>query len=411
MSIVRVTGEHRGRLQPDHRIDSRKTRRRNSGETKSTRREATLGTVLRGFTVGITADRRWDEQAALFERRNATVVHAPTIRTIPLGSDASLRAATDEVLARRPSVFVANTGLGVRSWLGAAESWGVGDELLDILRAAHIFARGPKASGAIHSAGLDVAGRAASERMSEAIDMALEVLRPGDLIAVQVDGSGTSPELARLHDFGAEVIEVPVYEWKLPEDHRPAIRLAEAVIAGRIHAVTFTTGPAARNWFAITEERNLAEPLRAALTSGQVVVGCIGPVCAESLVGEGIGAEHFVTPDAWRLGPLVRSVANALAEHVVTVDVRGARLTLAGNHASVDGSPVTLTDIDARLLARLVTRPNVVHTKSDLLGAVWGNQGGDPYAVEVAIGRLRNRLGDAGAAIASIHRRGYILNT
>ncbi|MCU1367570.1 MAG: hypothetical protein JWL72_1354 [Ilumatobacteraceae bacterium] len=367
--------------------------------------------MLRGFTVGITADRRWDEQAALFARRNATIVHAPTIRTIPLGSDVPLRAATDRVLARRPRVVIANTGLGVRSWLGAAESWGIGPELLEALRSAQIFARGPKASGAIHSAGLEVAGRAASERMSESIDMALEVIEPGDVVAVQVDGSGTSPEIARLHDFGAEVIEVPVYEWKLPEDHRPALRLAEAVIAGRIHAVTFTTGPAARNWMAMTEERDLAEPLREALTSGRVVVGCIGPVCAESLILEGIGAAHFVTPDAWRLGPLVRSVADALTERVVHIDVRGAHLTLAGNHVDIDGSSVTLTDIEARLLARLSTRPDIVHTKTELLRAVWDNQGGDPHAVEVAIGRLRGRLGDVGSAIASVHRRGYMLNS
>ena len=366
--------------------------------------------MLRGFTVGITADRRWEEQASLFERRNATVVHAPTIRTIPLGSDAPLRTATEDVIARRPTVLVANTGLGVRSWLGAAESWGIGAALVDVLRSSQIFARGPKASGAVHSAGLDVVGRAASERMSEAVDMALDVLRPGQVVAVQVDGSGTSPELARLRDFGAEVIEVPVYEWRSPEDHRPAIRLAEAVIGGRIHALTFTTGPAVRNWMAIAEERSLAEPLRAMLTSGQVVVGCVGPVCAESLIAEGIPAEHFVVPDAWRLGPLVRSVADALSTHVVRVDIRGAHLTLSGNHATVDGSPVALTDIDARLLARLATRPNIVHTKIDLLGAVWGNQSGDPHAVEVAIGRLRTRLGTAGSAIASVPRRGYILH-
>ena len=367
--------------------------------------------MLRGFTVGITADRRWDEQASLFERRNATVVHAPTIRTIPLGSDAPLRAATDAVIARRPVVLLANTGLGIRSWFGAAESWGIGGELLAVLGGAKIFARGPKASGAVHSAGLDVAGRALSERLSEAVDMALDVVSPGDLVAVQVDGSGASPEVARLRSLGLEVVEIPVYEWKLPEDHRPALRLAEAVIGGRVHAVTFTTGPAVRNWFAIVGERDLAEPLRAALTDGTVVIGCIGPVCAESLLGEGIGPEHFVVPDTWRLGPLVRSVATGLGHHVVNVRLRGADVVLAGNHATVAGMPVSLTDIDARLLARLARRPNVVHTKADLLGAVWGNHAGDPHAVEVAIGRLRSRLGDAGAAIASVHRRGYMLNS
>ena len=367
--------------------------------------------VLRGFTVGITADRRWDEQAALFERRQATVVHAPTIRTLPLGSDASLRSATEAVIARRPAVLIANTGLGIRSWFGAAESWGLGTELLDVLGSAQIFARGPKASGAVHSSGLEVAGKASSERLSEAIDMALEVLQPGDIVAAQVDGSGATNKFERLRDFGAEVIEIPVYEWKVPEDRRPAIKLAESVIAGKIHAVTFTTGPAVRNWFAIATERDLAEPLRDELTSGRVVIGCIGPVCAQSLQAEGISPEHFVVPDAWRLGPLVRAVASSLESRVVEGSMRGAHLVLAGNHATVDEEPVTLTDIDSRLLARLAQRPNVVHSKTELLDAVWGNNEADPHAVEVAIGRLRGRLGSAGSAIASVHRRGYILHS
>jgi uroporphyrinogen-III synthase len=370
-----------------------------------------MDAVLQGFTVGITADRRWDEQASLFERRGATVVHAPTIRTIPLGSDVALRTATDLVIAGRPAVLVANTGLGIRSWFGAAESWGLGASLLAALANSQIFARGPKASGAIHAAGLDVAGRAASERLAEAVDMALGVLSPGDVVAVQVDGSGGSVQFERLRDFGARVIEIPVYEWKLPEDRRPAVRLAEAVIAGRVHAVTFTTGPAVRNWFAILAECDLDIPLRAVLASGDVLVGCVGPVCAESLLAEGISAGHVVMPDAWRLGPLVRSVADELVARTVGVDMLGARLCLAGTHATIDGEPVTLTDIESRVLAVLAMRPNYVHTKRDLLQAVWGSQDGDPHAVEVAVGRLRRRLGASGAAIASIHRRGYMLRT
>ena len=55
------------------------------------------------------------------------------------------------------------------------------------------------------------------DRLSEAIDMALEVLQPGDIVAAQVDGSGATNKFERLRDFGADVIEIPVYEWKVPE--------------------------------------------------------------------------------------------------------------------------------------------------------------------------------------------------
>jgi DNA-binding winged helix-turn-helix (wHTH) protein len=59
----------------------------------------------------------------------------------------------------------------------------------------------------------------------------------------------------------------------------------------------------------------------------------------------------------------------------------------------------------------LAGQPNVVFTKADLLRVVWGDDSADPHVVEVAMGRLRRRLGRAGAAIAAVHRRGYSLRT
>ena len=102
--------------------------------------------VLSGFTIGLTADRRADEQASLFERRGATVLHGPSIRTLALGSDGPLRTATDAAIARRPSVVVANTGLGVRSWFSAAEGWGLGDGATALRRGCRISRAGRPAS-------------------------------------------------------------------------------------------------------------------------------------------------------------------------------------------------------------------------------------------------------------------------
>ncbi|HZP27833.1 MAG TPA: uroporphyrinogen-III synthase [Acidimicrobiia bacterium] len=365
--------------------------------------------MLHGFTVGITADRRWDEQAALFERRGAAVVHGPSIRTLPLGSDAALRAVTEALVDHPPRAFVANTGLGVRSWFGAADSWGLGAELHHALAGARIYARGPKASGAVHAAGLEVTARAPTERLGEAVELVLRDLVPGDRVAVQVDGSGGSPELARLRAAGAEVVEIPVYEWKLPEDRRPAVRLVKGLAEGRIHAVTFTTGPAVRNLLAIAAEHDLEEALRAALADGRVVVGCVGPVCAEAAVASGLDPAGLVVPTAWRLGPLVRAVAGRLAERTVRVRLEGTEAVLAGTVATVGGEPVELSETEARLFATLAERPNAVFTKTHLLRSVWGDDRADPHLVEVAVARLRRRLGVHGRAVASVHRRGYTL--
>jgi len=197
----------------------------------------------------------------------------------------------------------------------------------------------------------------------------------------------------------------------VPENRRPAVRLAEAVIAKRIHAVTFTTGPAARNWLAIAAEHDLDEPLRRALTDGSVVVGCVGPVCADAATAVGLASPNLVMPTAWRLGPLVRAVADRLVERCLTVDLDGATVVVTGTVATVDGETIELSDTESRILSTLATRPNVVFTKTELLDAVWGDETADPHLVEVTIARLRRRLGPHAVAVASVHRRGYALRT
>jgi uroporphyrinogen-III synthase len=368
--------------------------------------------ALDGFTVGIPADRRWEEQASLFERRGASIQHGPTIRTLALGADERLRAATAEVVAGPTSFLIANTGIGMRSWFAAAESWGLDEELIASLRATAIYARGPKASAAVHTHGLEVVARGRSERLTETIEMVLDVARPGDRVAVQLDGGPEPTDLERLREAGLLVVEVPVYEWHIPDDARPALRLAEAVIAGRIHAVTFTAGPQIRNWLLMAAEQDLDTALLEALNAGDVIVGCVGPVCADVAVASGLDRSLLVVPSISRLGPLVRAVADALVARTATVRLGrggGRDLVLSGTVVRVGEWRAELTDTEARLLATLVARPGTVHAKEDLLRSVWGEEAEDTHVVEVTVGRLRRRLGEHGEAITAIPRRGYAL--
>src|SRR5947208_3222181 len=108
---------------------------------------------LAGRTIGITADRRWREQADLFAARGAEVLHGPTMRTVDLSGDESLRSATAEVIEQAPDVIVATTGMGMKMWLSAAEDWGQRDALLAALSGGRIVARGAKAASAVKQAG------------------------------------------------------------------------------------------------------------------------------------------------------------------------------------------------------------------------------------------------------------------
>jgi uroporphyrinogen-III synthase len=363
---------------------------------------------LDGFVVGITADRRWDEQAELLTRRGIAVLHGPTIRTLPLVSDPELLAVTERLVASPPDIVVANTAIGVRAWLSEAESHGLGDQLVDALRGAAVVARGPKAAGAAHAAGLDVSWRAASETLDELRDRLLTGGVAGARIAYQRDGGEHHAVADDLRAAGAEVVEVPVYRWQLPEDVRPAERLVEATIEGRVHAVTFTSGPSVRNLLAIARDKGLEGDLLAAF-AGPATAVTVGPVCAATARRHGI--PRTMTPARARLGPMIRTLGEHLGSLVVTVEVDGIRLVVRGTVVEARGRCVDLTAKEIQLLRALAVRPGAVVSKSELLQQVWGAATADPHLVEVTVARLRRRLDEVGIAVATVARRGYRLTS
>jgi uroporphyrinogen-III synthase len=261
--------------------------------------------------VGVTADRRWEEQADLFRRRGIEVLHGPSMRTIDLAGSAALRSATSSLIDAPPDVVVATTGGGMRAWLAAAEGWGLRAALQGALAGAVVVARGAKASSAVRQAGLDVAWRAPGESMAEVIEH-LRAEPPLGRVAIQLFDPDDHPSTVAVRSLAGvtSVVEVPVYQWSPPDDTAPAHHLVDAAVAGDLAAVTFTSQPAVRFLFALAEATGQREALVQAFQSERVLAACIGPVCAEALVEGGVTTS--IWPDPNRLPPLVRLVAERL---------------------------------------------------------------------------------------------------
>ena len=317
---------------------------------------------LAGYTVAVTAARRKEELGALLERRGARVVHAPTIRIVPLADDSELVAATREVLSRPVDLVVATTGVGFRGWLEAADAWHL--PLVEHLRSARVLARGPKARGAIRSGGLVDAWSPGSESSAEVLEHLLsgaEGPLEGRRIVVQLHGDPLTDVVAGLRQAGAEVLTVPVYRWVLPEDVAPVHRLVSSVISGAIDAVTFTSAPAAASLLAVAEEDGKREDLVAALTE-RVMVVAVGPVTAGPLDAAGIPSFQ---PERARLGPLAREVVARLPARDPVLAIGGHSLQVRGHGALLDGRLVELTpDATAALRALARSPGDVVPTSA-----------------------------------------------
>lgn len=264
---------------------------------------------LAGRCVGITADRRWRNQADLLENLGADVIHGPTLRTVDLSRDEALRQATVALIDRPPDVVVGSTGMGMTMWLEAADAWELGEPLRDALRHGRIVARGAKATSAMRRQGFEIAWQAPSETMEEVVDFLIGEGIGAARVALQLFDPGGHPSTATLADRCRELVEVPVYRWLMPDDPGPAERLIEAMCAGTVDAVTFTSQPAVHHLFRIAEGLGRADTLRAACNDTLVPV-CVGPVCADAALAEGIARPRW--PEPPRLAAMVRLVASVL---------------------------------------------------------------------------------------------------
>ena len=269
----------------------------------------TASSGLGGRRVGITADRRWRTQADLLENLGAEVIHGPTIRTVDLSGDEALRRATLDLIHRPPDYLVGSTGMGMTMWLEAADGWELGGALRDALRQSTIVARGAKAWSALRRQGFDVAWQAPSETMEEVVDFLTGQGIDAARVALQLFDPGGHPSTAALAARCGELVEVPVYRWLMPDDTGPAARLIEEMCAGGVDAVTFTSQPAVHHLFRIAEDIGRAEELRAACNTAVLPV-CVGPVCADAALAEGITRPAW--PDPPRLAAMIRLVAAQL---------------------------------------------------------------------------------------------------
>ncbi|MEV4759833.1 uroporphyrinogen-III synthase [Micromonospora sp. NPDC049559] len=355
---------------------------------------------LTGFTVGVTADRRRDELAALLERRGARVVLAPALRIVPLADDTELRAATRACLDTPPDILMANTGIGMRGWLEAAEGWGLAEPLRAALAQAYIVTRGPKARGAIRAAGLHDEWSPASESCDEVIDHLRQRGVRGQVIAMQLHGERQPECTEALEAAGATVIEVPVYRWAPPADPAPLHRLVDLISGRLVDAVTFTSAPAVSALLRAAGPN--ADALLEALRS-DVLAACVGQVTAAPLRRYGV---PVVAPTRARLGALVRTIVDELPPRAISVKVAGHVLTLRGHAAVIDGELRPLAPAPMAVLRALAVAPGRVLSRAALLRTL--PRGADEHAVEMAVARLRAGLGTP-RVVQTVVKRGYRL--
>ena len=366
---------------------------------------------LHGYTVAVTADRRRAELASLLERRGARVVSAPTMRIQPL-DESAVFAATQNCLRAPVDLLVVTTAIGLRSWLDAADGWGLGETLRAHLSAIEVVARGPKARGAVRAAGLRDGWTPASETMDEVTRRLLARDLRGQRVVVQLHGEPLTAHLQALRDAGADVVDIPVYMWAPPPHAARATRLVNLVVSRQVDAITFTSAPAVDGLLRIARNADRDDALLDALRTDVVPV-CIGAVCATPLARIDVPT---VQPARARLGDLVRTLASEVpTRRASTLRVANRRLEIRGHLVVVDDRVVDVPPAPMAVLRALARQPGRVLDRDELARALPADHTSDEpatrpggHAIEMAVTRLRALLGDR-ELVQTVVKRGYRL--
>ncbi len=364
---------------------------------------------LAGFRIGVTAARKIEEQTTLLERRGATVVWAPALSLNPNHvDDASLRAATEDVLSRPVDLFLATTGIGMKAWFAAAEAWGLLDELLAALGSAEILARGPKSVGALRRRGLQELW--APE--SEAFEDVLEHLRGRDLagrrIVVQEHGQSLSMAAHALRRQGADVTTVAVYRVLSADDPGPMFALIDQVVERTVDAVTFTSAPAVAALMDGAGSTGRRDELIGAFQA-DVVAACVGPVTAAAFEMWGVPS---IYPERSRLAAMVKQLEVELPARASGLSISVAGHTLMVPSASrgvvfLDGVEARLSPAPFAVLEALLVDPGRVVSRRQLMTTLPSGTAASEHAAEMAVARLRAALGTR--VVQTVVKRGYRL--
>jgi uroporphyrinogen-III synthase len=261
-----------------------------------------------GKLVALLEARRSSELANLVETYGGVPRHAPALREEPLDDLDAIGAFLDGLGSRSVDFVLFQTGVGARALFRGVETLGRTDELMKALESAVVAVRGPKPTAALKELGVRVDVRAAEPYTTAEL---LAALAPRELqnkiVAVQHYGEANVELVDALKARGADVIELEVYRWALPEDTGPIEGLFDDLLAARIDALVVTSQVQVRHLFQVAVRKGLAAALPE-LLYGRVVVAAVGPVAARALRDRGIRVD--LEPEHPKMGPLVRDLAS-----------------------------------------------------------------------------------------------------
>jgi len=262
---------------------------------------------LDGRTIVVTrAAAQAQRFTQLLEAAGARVMEAPAIVITPPASWEPLDATLDALDTFTWVIFTSVNGVAMvdRRLPARGLAWSA-------LAGRRVAAIGPATADALGEHGVR-ADLVPHEYRAEGLLARLRgVITPADRVLLPRAAATRDVLVTGLRRLGAQVTEVPAYATRRAE--AGTARLREALAAGTIDAVTFTSSSTARNFAELFTEDERREWLTRA------IVASIGPITAAT------AAEYGMQTDVMPSEYTIPALARALAEHFARVPRGGGR--------------------------------------------------------------------------------------
>jgi uroporphyrinogen-III synthase len=245
----------------------------------------TIGTFMafNGMTVAAFESRMAMEITRLIERYGGRPLVAPVLREIPPEDHSVVYEFGARLMAGRIDMLILLTGVGTTALFDLLKTHYSWSSISAAIAQITLIARGPKPAAALRSLGLQQALTVPEPNTWIEVVRALDERLPvkGLCVAVQEYGVPNSELLEALQQRGAEVVQVPIYKWALPDDLAPLRQALDKMIAGEVAVILITNAVQVDHVMRVLEQDGKVEPFRAALT--KMVIASIGPTASERL--------------------------------------------------------------------------------------------------------------------------------
>ncbi len=274
---------------------------------------------MNGRTIAFVEARMTSEMAGLIERHGGVPCPAPVLQEVYLKDSPEVQQLVHDVCAGRIDAVTLLTGVGTQALVSTAAAMGREAEFIHALDQLTVIARSPKPARVLrqHKIHIDVMPPE-PYTTADLVNSLKNWDLSGKAVALQHYGGPNRPLVSHLQEKGAQVREVTLYTWGLPEDETPVLNLMDNLAAGSIDAIAFTSRPQVGNLLTIAARAGREASLRAALGSadsagkvretGAAAVASVGPVCTRRLLEAGIPVD--VEPEHPHMGSMVLALAD-----------------------------------------------------------------------------------------------------